>query len=260
MPATTRWREFQGSDHFITKLRQTQNDGIKDRRREKGDHHFRLLADGGVRTRTVSSGPFLGMAAVGRDLPQAFEGDWLEFVRAYRAGFLFWLRTEAGRSDRDSAERFALLLKTLVQAEDPEAQAAAWEAVMGMPLSTPDLEEPSLARGFDCSTSNSARPHDHRAVGAASRGVRPRRPTSRREAAAASAWTISTARRLVTVSQNAATRELEGQSRAPTAMSRTACPQLLVVEPADEPAAASRPHKPPPCWRTSSFRLRRQRG
>ena len=147
MPATTRWREFRGSDHFITKLRQTQNDGIKDRRREKGNHHFRLLADGGVPTRTVS-GPFLGMAAVGRDLPQAFEGDWLEFVRAYRAGFLFWLRTEAGRSDRDSAERFALLLKALVQAEDPESQAAAWEAVMGMPLSTPDLEEPSLEARF----------------------------------------------------------------------------------------------------------------
>lgn len=147
MPAATRWREFRGSDHFVTKLRQTQNDGIEDKRREGGDHHFRLLADDGVRTRTVS-GPFLGAAALGRDLPAAFQGDWLEFVRAYRAGFLFWLRTEAGKNARDSGARFGQLLRELVQAPDPARQEAAWEAVLGLPLSSPGLEAESLEGRF----------------------------------------------------------------------------------------------------------------
>jgi hypothetical protein len=147
MPAATRWREFRGSDHFVTKLRQTQNDGIEDRRREGGEHHFRLLADDGVRTRTVS-GPFLGAAALGRDLPAAFQGDWLEFVRAYRAGFLFWLRTEAGKNARDSGARFGQLLRELVQAPDPAHQEGAWEAVVGLPLSSPGLEAESLEGRF----------------------------------------------------------------------------------------------------------------
>jgi len=149
MPAFTRWREFAGRDHFVVTLRIAQSDGADDMKRQGGgDQHFRLYADDEVHSLTLS-GPFLGSAAVGRDIPDRFRGDWLEFLRAYRSGFLYWLRTEAGSSKRKSGEQFGRLLEGLIGAPSPEAQEAVWPAIYGgAVLSTRDLERGCLEQRF----------------------------------------------------------------------------------------------------------------
>ncbi|HIG86369.1 MAG TPA: hypothetical protein EYQ25_04930 [Planctomycetes bacterium] len=149
MPAFTRWREFAGRDHFVVTLRIAQSDGADDMKRQGGgDQHFRLYADDEVHSMTLS-GPFLGSAAVGRDIPDRFRGDWLEFLRAYRSGFLYWLRTEAGSSKRKSGEQFRHLLEGLIRASSPEVQEAVWPTIYGgAALSTRDLERGCLEQRF----------------------------------------------------------------------------------------------------------------
>ena len=149
MPAFTRWREFAGKDHFVVTLRIAQTDGADDMKRKGGgDQHFRLYADDEVHSQ-VFSGPFLGSTSVGRDIPDRFRGDWLEFVRAYRSGFLYWLRTEAAGKGRKSGEAFGELLGGLVSAPTPEAQEAVWATIYkGSELSSPDLERGCLEQRF----------------------------------------------------------------------------------------------------------------
>lgn len=149
MPAYTRWREFAGRDHFVVTLRSAQGDGYDDMKRQGGgDHHFRLYADDDVHNR-VFSGPFLGSGAVGRVVGDIYRGDWLEFLRAYRAGFLFWLRTEAAGNQRKSEEHFGRLLAGLIGADSPEAQEGIWPAIYdGSVLSTADLARGCLEQRF----------------------------------------------------------------------------------------------------------------
>lgn len=131
MPATTRWREFHGANHFTSLLRRAQKDGEEDRRRAGGgDRYFRIFADDGVRDRVVEA-PFLGNAAQRDPVPEDFTGDWLEFTRAYRSCFLNWLRTEAGGSSRKSAQAFANLCTRFAAAASPEDFSLAFAAVYG---------------------------------------------------------------------------------------------------------------------------------
>ncbi len=150
MPADTRWREFQGKHHFTSHLSRAQKDGKDDMKREGGGNtHFRLLGDNQGQTMVVSA-PFLGSSAVERDKPgTVFEPDWLEFVRAYRACFLHWLRTEGAGKEKESAAAYARLFQGLSGAKTVDEIEAVWASVYEVTgLSSPEVGKDTLEGAF----------------------------------------------------------------------------------------------------------------
>jgi hypothetical protein len=150
MPADTRWREFQAAHHFIAHLSRAQKDGTDDMRRKGGGKtHFRLLGDNQGQKMVVSA-PFLGSSAVVRDKPgTVFKPDWLEFVRAYRACFLHWLRTEGAGSEKESAAAYARLLRGLSAAKTVDQIEAVWATVYEVEaLSSPEVGKDTLEGAF----------------------------------------------------------------------------------------------------------------
>ena len=111
--ALNRWRREHGKHHYLRTLRRVQKAGAKATRGSKKIHSF-LLMGPDERVRAVVQAPFLGGGvAAFQDLPQATHSDQVEFIRAYKTAFLFWLRTEAGGKQRDSARAFGKFLGRL---------------------------------------------------------------------------------------------------------------------------------------------------
>ncbi len=101
--ADSRWRKEKGKEYFLPPLRQGQKDGSKDARSKwQKKTHFTIDGDKGGK-HTVA-GPFFGP---GEDAPpDDFLADYAEFLRAYRSGFLHWLREHgAGEDDADLSRR-----------------------------------------------------------------------------------------------------------------------------------------------------------
>ena len=146
-PATSRWREQRGADHFVGALQRAQKSGLANQRRPKHrGRYFELLDESGS-NRTVLEGPYLGEAATRVEPPPAsFQGDYLEFLRAYRSCFVRWLQTEA--NDKKSPEGFARLLLALAAADGAEAVVPAIEETFEQPLSDPDLDRETLEGRF----------------------------------------------------------------------------------------------------------------
>lgn len=117
--AETRWRETHGRDHFIGVLRAVQKEGEELAKKEppkKGRNnnaYFAIRADNGGDKMSLVA-PFLGsVAAETKPPPEVFKGEFLEFVRSYKCGFIHWLRNVAGGDEKKSREKFAQLLQGL---------------------------------------------------------------------------------------------------------------------------------------------------
>ncbi len=123
-----RWRVDRGKDFFVRQLRAAQKKGAKLVERDERFRAFALEDDEAVEQHVVRA-PFLGAAGEQEGPPAAFRGDFQEFLRAYRVGFLHWLRAEAAGAD--SAARFAGLLAALETPADPAAAPAFPELIEG---------------------------------------------------------------------------------------------------------------------------------
>ena len=110
----SRFRENKGADHFLRALFQAQKQGARDARNSQDKLVAFLLVGRNDVTRYSIRAPFLGTpGAEALSVPDDFEPDYLEFFRAYKTAFVFWLRTEAGKSKADCERRWASLLKAL---------------------------------------------------------------------------------------------------------------------------------------------------
>ena len=137
--ADSRWREHEGSDHFIAVLRASQKNGAAARSRVPGKlQHFEIENDAGNKRRAVS-GPFLGSPADGAEPPpEPYVGDYKEFLRSYRSCFVHWLHTQSQGKEKASRVAFARWLVHLGSDADLPLEASL-EEVFGLPLSHEDL-------------------------------------------------------------------------------------------------------------------------
>ncbi len=137
--AETRWRMDGGKDRYLRILRQVQRSGRSVREGSRNELARFLLQSRDESQRTVVSAPIFGAAAAEVGSPPDFvHGDFLEFLRAYQCGFVFWLQNHAAGSKKNSEQAFAQLLAALA---DPTNTAGVEEIVLtvyGAPLS--DLE------------------------------------------------------------------------------------------------------------------------
>lgn len=145
-----RFREIKGEDYFLRPLRQAQKQGAEDGRSPRDKLvKFLLIAKSGVDRNSIE-GPYLGTAS--QDIvppPERFKSDYLEFYRAYKTAFVYWLRTEAGDNSKDSALRFARLLQGLTdRAEGAEFESLFPEIYGGKVLSNKELDRESLEGEF----------------------------------------------------------------------------------------------------------------
>jgi len=147
------YRKGGGEDFFRKVLRDGQKHGFK--LVEEGDPlakdrtaHFRLYSADKVKKIAITA-PFLGASVEGKPLPpHEFLDDYEDLFRAYRALFVFWLRTGAAGSEGESSRRFAELLGGLAEREVGTGTEPVFEGVYGIPLSAPDPSTDSLEWRF----------------------------------------------------------------------------------------------------------------
>lgn len=147
--ANSRWRDSMGKDHFVKSLRRAQKAGGKDAASRREKHLvFQLLADDGAE-RSVVRAPFFGPEASDASIPtKRFQGDYLEFLRAYRSGFLHWLREHGGKSRRDSPAAFGRLLRRFAVPGGKLELTAVLQEIYEVPLSATDPNDDCLEGRF----------------------------------------------------------------------------------------------------------------
>lgn len=135
--AESRWRTGQGADRFVGMLKTSQKNAGSDARKQSEKLLYFQLMDDEQAKRIRLAAPFLGSAAIGTVAPsEEFHGDYTEFLRAYRAAFVYWLQTSAAGSSKKSALSFAVFLATVAKAKDAsELETVLEEAYDGVPLS-----------------------------------------------------------------------------------------------------------------------------
>lgn len=147
--AETKWRENGGRDHFIPALHAAQEDALKIAKDVKNKAAVFAIRsdDGGDKWPAVA--PFFDATATPPSPAAKFQGDFAEFLRAYKSAFIYWLQTKSQGPEKPSREKFAVLLKKLA---DPNL-AADFEAVFkevyeGASLSGPEGDKESLEGKF----------------------------------------------------------------------------------------------------------------
>lgn len=149
--ADSRWREHGSKGRFVRILKEAQKAGGKKGRSKKDKlSHFELQGVDRVQ-KMVVEGPFLGSSANPAFLtvPDAFYGDQLEFLRAYRCAFVYYLRQEAFKKSKDAEVAFADLLRKIVNLEDPEQlEKVVAETYKSSALSTAGLSDKELEMKF----------------------------------------------------------------------------------------------------------------
>lgn len=137
--AETRWRMDGGKDRYLRILRQVQRNGRSVREGSRNELARFLLQSRDESQRAVVSAPIFGAAAAEVGSPPEFvHGDFLEFVRAYQCGFVFWLQHHAAGSKKNSEQAFAQLLAALADPENTAGIEEIVQTVYGAPLS--DIE------------------------------------------------------------------------------------------------------------------------
>lgn len=145
------YRTSEGSDYFFGPLRQGQIAGAKsvakDKKRRLADDktaHFALYSFT-ARGEYVVTAPFLGQLAETQPLPpNDYLDDYEEFFRAYRAGFLQWLRTSALPGKDESQAKFAELIAAHGGRSERALIDVSVQEVYGVPLSAMDPSSDSL--------------------------------------------------------------------------------------------------------------------
>ncbi len=138
--AASRWRQHgHGRQRFVPALSMALSAGAAEVKKAEKLRSFELVSDDESERRVVQA-PFLGSAAADAEqLPEEFRGDQLEFLRAYRCAFMWWLREKSESSGKKSAAAFASLLRNLAQT-DEGLEAAFAKAFGGVPLSSAALD------------------------------------------------------------------------------------------------------------------------
>ena len=146
--AGSRWRVQKGTDHFIKVLKSSQrNGGVANARAAGKLQHFEIENDK-KNDRIAVSGPFLGTAAAMMEAPgETFFGDYLEFLRAYRSCFVYWLRDVSQRKEDLSRLAFARWLVHMATESELTLEQSQLEAI-GAALSDETLEEDVLEGAF----------------------------------------------------------------------------------------------------------------
>jgi len=134
-----------GSDRFVKALRLTQKAGARNAR-SKSDkfRSFELLTDDESDDFTFLAPCFDPSAAKQNPPGEAFQGDLLEFLRAYRICFLSWMRDHGANKKNASRESFAQLLVELGKVNFGEACQKAY----GSAMSSEDLGKSTLEGEF----------------------------------------------------------------------------------------------------------------
>jgi len=148
LSAESRWRELQGSDHFVSVLRAAQIEGRKKAERTSRSRAdcFALRSENGGEVHVVCA-PLLGSAAGDQARPpEDFQGDWLEFLRAYKSCFMYWLQHHALRKQSD--KRFAELLQRLADTNGGGFEEVFIELYDNAPLSGPVADKDTLEGRF----------------------------------------------------------------------------------------------------------------
>ena len=147
--ADSGWRLSQGQDYFVRPLRQAQKAGEHEAQDSKDKLGHFLLRDPKGEKRYLVNGPVLGKVAFDRDdVPAEFLDDYLEFHRAYRAGFVHWLQQNGGKGKAASAERFRTLLQYLMDKKEGVSFDALCQAIYELPLAAKAAEVDTLERRF----------------------------------------------------------------------------------------------------------------
>lgn len=143
--ADSRWRKDKGEDNFIPVLRKGQKDGAK-KARSKWQKKILFALEGEKGEKEYVSAPFFGPGSEAP--PTEYLADYTEFLRAYRAGFLHWLREFGVEGDREASQRaFGDFLTRIASAPEPDL-GAALEAVYPLPLSKEKIDDNTLEGRF----------------------------------------------------------------------------------------------------------------
>ncbi|MBU0753940.1 MAG: hypothetical protein KJ645_02295 [Planctomycetes bacterium] len=144
-----RWRAMKGKDHFLKSLQIAQKNGIKaaksaENRDPNTGTIFALEPETGLVDPHLVQAPFLDRFKPKPTVPPSYKDDYLEFLRAYRSGFTYWLQYKAhGSADKKrSQELFQDLLHRIGRSSGPSANKKFEDLVLevyGKPM-VPDQE------------------------------------------------------------------------------------------------------------------------
>ncbi len=145
--ADNRWRTDNGKDHFLRALKKAQKAGKSANKSTKHKYKsFLLLSQSGAERYPVTA-PIFGSPSAGRAAPpDAFFDDYVEFLRAYKSGFLFWLRTQVEGKSKSKA-RFGEFLASLAHGDEVEFEQAVLD-FYGVPLSSKEVGKDDLEGRF----------------------------------------------------------------------------------------------------------------
>jgi hypothetical protein len=149
LSADSRFRENLGKDHFVRVLQHAQRRGAKEDRSGRPSAQAFVLHGTDDQDHQVVHAPFLGKGAgEPQAIPARFNDDYLEFLRAYRSCFLYWLQHVAGGNKKYSPQRFAELLEGLASREPSTTFDAVAAKVYGVPLRVEDPQGDALEFRF----------------------------------------------------------------------------------------------------------------
>ncbi|MFT7484616.1 MAG: hypothetical protein ACI9F9_000456, partial [Candidatus Paceibacteria bacterium] len=150
--AESRWRQNYGKNYYGPILKQAQKAGATEakhrRLKDAKLNSFMLVRESGM-PEYLTQAPLLGASGGPVEVvPDVVYGDYLEFTRAYRSAFLYWLQNHGERSKKKAAKSFGELLCRLSGDAQEKGLAAIAEEIYGAPLSDPTASKKSLEGRF----------------------------------------------------------------------------------------------------------------
>jgi hypothetical protein len=137
--AESRWRKNKGKDHFHEVLRQSWKAGKK-----KG---YALKSDDGVEGALIVTPPFFVGSSTATPVTAECLDDCLEFLRAYRSAFAYWMQTRASSPVTEGGP--SDLLKRLLRSIDGEGSFDRQvQKIYGVPFSVDEEEGEGLEQQF----------------------------------------------------------------------------------------------------------------
>jgi len=156
--AETRWRQNKGRRYFLEELRFVQKEGAQLAARSNSNKvdkkaYFALTSDTGSKEAYLIQAPILSVAIKRGPLPEEYKNDFLEFMRAYRSAFVYWLMTHAKSPLLDEASdklfsRFLLALEASSEFQADKILNSLTQKIYGQPISDEKAENAGLERQF----------------------------------------------------------------------------------------------------------------